>query len=185
MFERFTTAAREVVSRAATLAAGMGQRNIGTEHLLLAIMDTPQRPSTGAAVLAQFGIDSEAVRKAIMQRSAGPDAPFSDADAEALAKVGIDLAEVLARIDKLAGPPPAGSTPGRLRSRPLTPHAKKALQLSLREAIWLKSPAIGTEHLLLGLIRGEDAMAAQILAELGARPDRLRAAILVAIAEAA
>jgi ATP-dependent Clp protease ATP-binding subunit ClpC len=57
---------------------------------------------------------------------------------------------------------------------PFTPRAKKVLELSLREALSLKSGYIGTEHLLLGLITEGKGVGAQILAELGATPQAVR-----------
>ena len=60
---------------------------------------------------------------------------------------------------------------------PFTPRAKKALELSLREALQLGHNHIGTEHILLGLIREGEGVAAQVLAELGADLDRARAKV--------
>jgi ATP-dependent Clp protease ATP-binding subunit ClpA len=56
---------------------------------------------------------------------------------------------------------------------PFTPRAKKALELSLREALQLGHNYIGTEHLLLGLLRESEGVAAQVLVELGADRDRV------------
>jgi ATP-dependent Clp protease ATP-binding subunit ClpA len=63
--------------------------------------------------------------------------------------------------------------------------ARKTLQLALREAIWLKSKAIGSEHILLGLLRCDDSDINAVLAELEVKPDDLRAASLRAIGRAA
>jgi Clp amino terminal domain, pathogenicity island component/UvrB/uvrC motif len=61
---------------------------------------------------------------------------------------------------------------------PFTPRAKKVLQLSMREAIALGHGYIGTEHILLGLIREGDGVAAQVLNRLGAEPDRVRQRVI-------
>jgi len=61
---------------------------------------------------------------------------------------------------------------------PFTPRAKKALELSLREALQLGDSHIGTEHLLLGLIRQDEGPAARALRELGANLDTARAEII-------
>jgi ATP-dependent Clp protease ATP-binding subunit ClpC len=61
---------------------------------------------------------------------------------------------------------------------PFTPRAKKALELSLREALQLNHNHIGTEHILLGLLREGDGVAAQVLTDLGADLDRVRAKVL-------
>ena len=60
---------------------------------------------------------------------------------------------------------------------PFTPRAKKALELSLREALQLGHNHIGTEHILLGLIREGEGVAAQVLADLGVDLDRARAKV--------
>lgn len=57
---------------------------------------------------------------------------------------------------------------------PFTPQAKKALELSLREALQLQHDYIGTGHILLGLIRADQGTAAQVLAELGVGLDAVR-----------
>jgi ATP-dependent Clp protease ATP-binding subunit ClpC len=57
---------------------------------------------------------------------------------------------------------------------PFTPRAKNVLELSLREALQLKHNYIGTEHILLGLIREGEGVGAQVLEKLGAEPDLVR-----------
>jgi ATP-dependent Clp protease ATP-binding subunit ClpC len=61
---------------------------------------------------------------------------------------------------------------------PFTPRAKKVLELSLREALQLGHTYIGTEHILLGLIREGDGVAAQVLVRLGADLDRTRQQVI-------
>jgi ATP-dependent Clp protease ATP-binding subunit ClpA len=61
---------------------------------------------------------------------------------------------------------------------PFTPRAKKVLELSLREALSLKSDYIGTEHLLLGLVTEGMGVGAQILVKLGAPPQAVRAKVI-------
>jgi len=60
---------------------------------------------------------------------------------------------------------------------PFTARAKKVLELSLREALQLGHDYIGTEHILLGLIREGEGVAAQVLGKLGADLDRVRASV--------
>jgi ATP-dependent Clp protease ATP-binding subunit ClpA len=67
----------------------------------------------------------------------------------------------------------------------MTPAVRKAIGLALREAIQLKHPFIGTEHLLLGLLRGGDELTVTILNEAGAPPADLRAATIAALDRAA
>ena len=61
---------------------------------------------------------------------------------------------------------------------PFTPRAKKVLELSLREALQLGHNYIGTEHILLGLIREGEGVAAQVLQKLGADLDRVRQTVI-------
>jgi ATP-dependent Clp protease ATP-binding subunit ClpA len=61
---------------------------------------------------------------------------------------------------------------------PFTPHAKKTLELALREEQALGDSCIGTEHILLGLVRANEDVSAQILADLGYGPDRVRDEVL-------
>lgn len=65
---------------------------------------------------------------------------------------------------------------------PLTPGSKKALELALREAVHLGHRSIGTEHLLLGLVRDEGCSAARMLTSRGADRERVRTEVLRQIA---
>jgi hypothetical protein len=84
--------------------------------------------------------------------------------AKALEELDISLEDVRARVEELIGP--SGSVPDG--SPPFTPRAKKVLELSLREALQLGHNYIGTEHILLGLVREGEGVAAQVLVSLGA-----------------
>lgn len=94
--------------------------------------------------------------------------------AKALGSLGITTDAVRAEIETAVGrgqDPPAGHIP-------FTPQAKTCLERSLREALQLGHRSIGTGHLLLGLISGEDDVAVRILGRLGADLDQLRAQVL-------
>ena len=84
--------------------------------------------------------------------------------AKALESLGISLEAVREKVEETIGP--AGSAP--TGSPPFTPRAKKVLELSLREALQLGHNYIGTEHMLLGLVREGEGVAAQVLQSLGA-----------------
>ncbi len=90
--------------------------------------------------------------------------------AKALEALGINLDAVREQVQEIIG---QGQTPptGHI---PFTPRAKKVLELSLREALQLGHSYIGTEHLLLGLIREGEGVAAQVLTKLGADSNRVR-----------
>ncbi|MBX6357895.1 MAG: Clp protease [Micromonosporaceae bacterium] len=176
MLERFTTQARTVVMRAREERRQLRHPHIGTEHLLLAMLS--EDAGIAYDVLREAGVDAAAVR-AEVQRLVGPaPAMLSEEDAAALRTIGIDLDAVLARVEETFGPdaldppppaPPARGLLGRRRRSAgrLTPRARKVLELALREALRLKHNYIGTEHILLGLIREGEGLAAKILFESG------------------
>jgi len=94
--------------------------------------------------------------------------------AKALESLGINLDSVRQQVQEIIGQgqqAPAGHIP-------FTPRAKKVLELSLREALQLGHSYIGTEHLLLGLIREGEGVAAQVLTKLGADTNRVRQQVI-------
>jgi ATP-dependent Clp protease ATP-binding subunit ClpC len=94
--------------------------------------------------------------------------------AKALESLGIGLEAVRQQVQEIIGQgkqAPSGHIP-------FTPRAKKVLELSLREAIQLGHSYIGTEHILLGLIREGDGVAAQVLVRLGADLNRTRQRVI-------
>src|SRR4051794_24495125 len=131
MFERFTEAARQSVVLAQQEARELHSGRIGTEHLLLGLLDQPG--SAGGAVLARHGLSRESVVEAIRTFSRG-----DGLDAAALGTVGIDLDAVRDSVEAAFGP---GALDGPRRGRqatghiPFSPRAKKVLELSLREAL--------------------------------------------------
>ena len=139
MFERFTNDARRVVVRSQEIARELGHSWIGTEHLLIALLEDPE--GIASVTLSAIGVRSEAVRTEI----------------------------------ELAVP----ATEGEVESHiPFTPRAKKVLELSLREAMRLKQHTIQPGHILLGLIREGDGMAAQAMVKQGTNLGRLRNEVL-------
>ncbi len=94
--------------------------------------------------------------------------------AKALESLGISLEAVRSQVQDIIGQ--GGSSPsGHI---PFTPRAKKVLELSLREALQLGHNYIGTEHILLGLIREGEGVAAQVLVKLGADLSRVRQQVI-------
>ncbi|GIU97927.1 MAG: hypothetical protein KatS3mg013_1730 [Actinomycetota bacterium] len=90
--------------------------------------------------------------------------------AKALESMNISLEAVRQQVEEIIGQGQAAPT-GHI---PFTPRAKKVLELSLREALQLGHNYIGTEHILLGLIREGEGVAAQVLQKLGADLNRVR-----------
>jgi ATP-dependent Clp protease ATP-binding subunit ClpA len=195
MFERFTDQARDVVVHAQEESRGLGHDYIGTEHLLLALLD----PAAGATstVLTEAGVDAPTVRAAVRRSPAQPGTPLTEEDAAALRSIGIDLERVLSRLEETLGTGALAPARGRRRRGlfrrrrpvrghiPFTPRAKKVLELSLREAIALRHGRIGSEHILLGLLREGEGRAALVLFQHGVDLQALRAATLRALDKAA
>jgi ATP-dependent Clp protease ATP-binding subunit ClpA len=94
--------------------------------------------------------------------------------AKALESLGIRLEAVRAQVEEIIGQGQRAPT-GHI---PFIPRAKKVLELSLREATQLGHNYIGTEHLLLGLIREGEGVAAQVLVKLGADRSRVRQQVI-------
>ncbi|MCW2525937.1 MAG: ATP-dependent Clp protease ATP-binding protein, partial [Pseudonocardiales bacterium] len=94
--------------------------------------------------------------------------------AKALESLGISLEAVRQQVEEIIGQgqqAPSGHIP-------FTPRAKKVLELSLREALQLGHNYIGTEHILLGLIREGEGVAAQVLVKLGADLNKVRQQVI-------
>jgi hypothetical protein len=100
--------------------------------------------------------------------------------ARALESLGISLEAVRSEVVEIVGHGDEAPT-GHI---PFTPRAKKVLELSLREALALSHNYIGTEHILLGLIREGQGVAAQVLVKLGADFDRVRQQVVQLLADA-
>jgi ATP-dependent Clp protease ATP-binding subunit ClpA len=177
MFERFTESARGAVLGAQAHARALDHHWIGTEHLLLGLLDDAD--GRAAKLLRdRFEVDPAWVAREV-ERIVGRGEP--GLDPEALATLGIDLDAVRERVERTFG---AGALSGRKRGRrpasgriPFTPRAKKVLELSLREAVAMGDDFIGSEHVLLGLTREGNGVAARILHERGVDRGAVRAAL--------
>jgi len=177
MFERFTRKARTVVETATARAQQAGSRETRPEHLFGALLEDDT--CLAATVLVRAGAPLEELQAELAKHTHQYADGLDDDDAEALKVIGIDLAEVVRRIDQRLG----GSGPGRGRPR-FSRSSKKALELSLREALALRHNYIGTEHVLLGLVRVEDRVVADTLAAFDLGHDALRSAVAEAVRKA-
>ncbi len=90
--------------------------------------------------------------------------------AQTLAELDLSLADVRTKVEEVVGR--SGLEDGG--SPPFTPRAKKVLELALREALQLGHTYIGTEHILLGILREGGGVASQVLVSLGVEPAQLR-----------
>ncbi|MFF0037125.1 Clp protease N-terminal domain-containing protein [Streptomyces mirabilis] len=167
MFERFTKDARAVVVGAVGHAERTGAEAVDEEHMLLALLD--REGSRGSFVLASLGA---AGRRDSMERSlaeARRRGGLSRADTEALSGLGIDLSEIVSRVEEAHGVGALGSGNGggrRSRCRPFAPGAKDVLTRSLRVALARQHRHIGDEHLLMALT-ARPGVSAEVLADHG------------------
>ncbi len=128
MFERFTERARKVIVKAQDEARFLKQNYIGTEHILLGLID--EKEGIATRVFYELNISIEEIRA--------------------------EIKEVITE-----------GTSESYEHIPFTPRAKKVLELSLREALQMGHNYIGTEHILLGLLREGEGVAARVLNGLG------------------
>ncbi|MFI6879599.1 Clp protease N-terminal domain-containing protein [Streptomyces sp. NPDC050400] len=166
MFERFTKGARDVVKGAVEHAERERAERVDEGHLLLALLDA--RGTRGAFALGALGAATEDRRSEIGRSltAARRRAGLSQADAEALAGLGIDVEEVVARVEEAHG---VGALTGGRRlggRRPFAREAKGVLESSLRTALAHHDRAIGDEHLLLALTH-RPGIVSEVLAEHG------------------
>ncbi len=139
LFERFTDRARRVVVLAQEEARYLNHNYIGTEHILLGLLNEGE--GIAARALESLGINLNGVREQVV--------------------------EIIGQGQQA----PTGHIP-------FTPRAKKVLELSLREALQLGHNYIGTEHILLGLIREGEGVAAQVLQKMGAELQKVRQTVI-------
>ncbi len=95
--------------------------------------------------------------------------------AHVLKNLGIDLARVRGEVEKIVRSGPDMATMGKL---PQTPRAKKVIEFSIEESRNINHNYVGTEHLLLGLVREEEGVASQVLMDLGLKLEDVRAEVL-------
>jgi ATP-dependent Clp protease ATP-binding subunit ClpA len=171
MFERFTQDARQAVILAQEEARRLHHTFVGTEHLLLALLDQDGKPA--AEALRAHGLEITDLRARILRYVGSGEEGL---DPEALATIGIDLDQVRRATEASFG---QGALAPKSRRRPsghipFSSRAKKVLELSLREALRLKHNHIGSGHILLGLIREGEGLAARVLVDAGVDLEDLR-----------
>ncbi len=186
-FERFARNARVAVMLAQEEARELCDRETGSQHLLLGILQAAGGELS--SVLTGYGLTAEVVRARLAESSAG-DKSF-DEDADALSTIGIDLRAVRDSVARTFGADAfdnALSRSGRRRRRRghiwFNREAKKALELALREALAHNDNEIRCEHLLLGILRTGDQEAIGLITE-HVYTAQLRAAIIKLMDKAA
>ncbi len=140
MFDKFTERARKVMSLARREAQRLHHEYIGTEHILLGLVQEGQ--GVAANVLKSLEIDLDKLRR---------------------------------EVEKIVKPGPATEPAVQI---PFTPRAKKVVELALEEANTLNHNYIGTEHLLLALLREQEGIAAHVLRSLGVKLEDVREEVI-------
>jgi ATP-dependent Clp protease ATP-binding subunit ClpA len=186
-FHRFTRNARVAVMLAHEEARELHDRETGSQHLLLGILQSAGEELS--AVLTGYGLTAEVVRARLAETST--DDQSFDEDADALRAIGIDLGAVRDSVARIFGSDVfdnALSRSGRRRrSRghiPFSRGAKKVLELALREALAHKDNEISCEHVLLGILRSGDKAAIGLITE-HVYTAQLRAAVIKLLDKAA
>src|SRR5262249_54998610 len=227
----FTPRAKRVLELAVEEASHLGHRELGTEHLLLGLIQ--EREGIAARVLTNLGLEPGAVRSRVRELRGGaaggavraspaeergrappdrdPFHAFTDrarkvvslakdeakrldheyvstenllvglvaegtgVAANVLRRFGVDLARVRSELEKIVSRSPPVEVRGNL---PFTPRAKVALEFAVAEARLLGHPYVGTEHLLLGLIREGEGIAVLVLQRIGVDLAEARTEIL-------
>jgi ATP-dependent Clp protease ATP-binding subunit ClpA len=187
VFERFARNARVAVMLAQEEARELCDRETGSQHLLLGVLQSSADDLS--AVLNGYGLTAEVVRARLAENSIG-ERSF-DEDADALRAIGIDLGAVRDSVARIFGAEAfdnALSRSGRRRRHrgriPFNHGAKKVLELALREALADKDKEIRSEHLLLGILQGGDEAAIALITE-HVYTAQLRAAVIALLDKAA
>ena len=164
MFERFTEDARRIVVAAREEARGLRADTIDPVHLLLALTGDA---GPGGGALRAAGLDHDRVRSALV-------AVGHPLDADALAAVGVDLAQVTAAAEAAFGP----GALDRGRKAPgghisFAEGSKRALELAARLVGRRRTHAIDTGSLLFGVLAADDPLVGRVLRHLGTAPEAL------------
>jgi ATP-dependent Clp protease ATP-binding subunit ClpA len=178
MFERFTTRARAVVVLAQEEARETRAARISPQHLLLALLQDTE--SVAVQVLHDLGASPDQLRESLGRRRLTT-AGLDESEVEALRSIGIDAEEVVRRVESELGTPMEQVGRWTAAHIPFDKDAKKVLELSLREAIALGDKEIGTQHVLLGLVRDASGAVAEAFADAGVTLPAARAAAAEAL----
>jgi ATP-dependent Clp protease ATP-binding subunit ClpC len=140
MDERFTDRARKVMQLANNEALRLNHEYIGTEHVLLGLIEEGYNVATTA-----------------------------------LTNLDVDLRRIRLEVDKLVQ---SGTEPVTIGKLPQTPRCQKVIEYAIEEARSLRHNYIGAEHILLGLLREQEGIAAKVLKQLGLEIHPVREEVL-------
>ncbi len=184
MFEKFSQSARAAVEGAVGHAERADAPTITEERLLLALLDLVEPgQSPGARALLALGVDQRRTELTTALREARRVGGLSRADIAALARLCIDVGEVVARVEEAHGPDALAAERGPRwwwprGHRPFSREAKSSLERALRAAQGRGDRQIGDEHLLLGLPAGPGVVG-DVMAEHGASRAEIERALAV------
>jgi len=173
VFELFTHRARRSLVLAQDEAMALGHDVIGTGHMLLGLVASPE--STAGAALAERGLGLPGTRAQAVRvlAASGIDGTRAQQAKDALSSLGIDVAQIKRLADDAFGP---GAF---VFPRPVySPRARKVLELAVREARALGHEHIGTGHVLLGMIQQGEGVAFRVLTTLEVDTGALREDLL-------
>jgi ATP-dependent Clp protease ATP-binding subunit ClpA len=164
---RFTVESRRIIGRAPTLATELGHPAVGTEHLLLAMLEVP---SIGAGVLARAGATAARVRTEVEDRT------HFLGDEEALAMLGIDAVAVRDRINDAFGPGAFDTEPPwtELAQQVLFDATAAADVYACDQGLPEQERVVGTDWLFLALLERDEGIAAQVIEAVGVDPRQAR-----------
>ncbi|MGN0160647.1 MAG: ATP-dependent Clp protease ATP-binding subunit [Lachnospiraceae bacterium] len=145
MQDRFTEKADEALKRAAVIAKELGHGYVGTEHILIGLLDAGD--NVAASVLMGHGVEQEKLEELVEQLIV-PESTVNVVDPETY-----------------------------------TPRARKVLLQASKEAVRFKSALIGTEHLLIGIIKEYDCVATRLLNAIGVSVQKIYMDLLIAMGE--
>ncbi len=134
MMERFTEKAQQAINRSKEIAGEIGHTYVGTEHLLLALLE--QNEGVAATVLINQGITYKVIHDQIRDM----------------------IAQNMNQVAEPEG---------------FTPRVRKILEMSLKEAIYMNTNLIGTEHILIALLKEQDCMATRLIEVVGGSKQKI------------
>ena len=159
----FTPRSKKVLELALRESMQLGHNYIGTEHILLGLL--VEGGGVSATVLSSVGIDLERIRQEVLSRLGGGARSRPRSDPGPLGRAREALQRSFGRYPRAGNP---------VSFEKFTERARKVVVLAQDEARHFNHNYIGTEHLLLGLIREEDGVAARVLRQLGVHLDEAR-----------
>jgi ATP-dependent Clp protease ATP-binding subunit ClpA len=167
----FTVEGQRIALRAASLCTELEHPAVGTEHLLLAMLEVP---SLGAGVLQAAGATAERVRSEVADRTR-----HYLSDDEALRALGIEAAAVRQRIEAAFGPDSLVTEPAwtDLALQVRIDAAQEADAYSVAHALPMAERVVGTDWLFLALLDHEEGVASQVIAAVGVDQAEARAEI--------